>query len=88
LPGQAATSKFEITDYAEKQKIAFVGEPAGPAIPKASFLFEPAGNGTKITSRLQPEFRGFFKYIESMMVGYVRKNNTTHLSNLKQLLEA
>jgi uncharacterized membrane protein len=87
FPGQTATSKFEITEYAANQKIAFVGEPAGPAIPKGSFLFEPTGNETKITSLPRPEFRGFFKLLEPMMAGYIRKNNTTHLSNLKRLLE-
>ena len=65
-----------------------INRPAAEVFAKGSFLFEPAGNGTKITSHLQPEFRGFFKYLEPMMVGYVRKNNVAHLSNLKQGLEA
>jgi uncharacterized membrane protein len=34
LPGQSATSKFEITEYEVNKKIAFVGEAAGPATPK------------------------------------------------------
>jgi uncharacterized membrane protein len=88
FPGQTATSTFEITEYAANQKIAYVGLPAGPAIPKGSFLFEAAGNGTKITSLPRPEFRGFFKFLEPMMAGYIRKHNETHLSNLKRALEA
>src|SRR5919109_487882 len=40
LPGQTATSKFEITEYQINKKIAFEGEPAGPAKPDGSFLFE------------------------------------------------
>jgi uncharacterized membrane protein len=88
MPGQTATSKFEITEYVANQKIAFVGEPAGPAIPKGSYLFESAGSGTKITSLPRPEFRGFFRFLEPMMTGYIRKNNIAHLSKLKQLLEA
>ncbi|HEX9385610.1 MAG TPA: SRPBCC family protein [Anaerolineales bacterium] len=87
FPGQTATSKFEITEYDLNRKISFVGEPAGPAVPKGSFLFESVGNGTKITSLPRPEFRGFFRLLEPMMAGYIRKNNVTHLNNLKQLLE-
>jgi len=88
LPGQTATSRFEITEYAANQKIGFQGEPAGPAIPRGSFLFESVGSGTKITSLPQPEFRGVFRFLEPMMAGYIRKNNVAHLSKLKQLLEA
>ena len=88
FPGQAATSKFEITEYAVNQKITYEGEPAGPAKPKGRFLFESAVDGTKITSLPQPEFRGPFKLLESLMAGYIRKNNVAHLANLKRLLEA
>ena len=88
LPGQTATSTFRITEYVSNQKIAFVGEPAGPATPKGSFLFETVEGGTKIISLPRPEFRGFFKLLEPMMAGYIRKNNVAHLNNLKRLLEA
>src|SRR6185503_3015473 len=33
LPGQTATSKFEIIEYQVNKKIAFEGEQAGPAKP-------------------------------------------------------
>ena len=88
LPGQSVTSKFEITEYEVNKKIAFAGEAAGPATPKGSFLFEPVVGGTKLTLLPRPEFRGFFRLLEPMMAGYVRKQNEEHLSNLKRLLEA
>ena len=47
--GQTAASKFVITEYELNHKIAYVGEPAGPATPKGSFLFEVVNGGTKIT---------------------------------------
>ena len=87
FPGQTVPSKFEITDYELNRKIAFVGEPAGPATPKGSFLFEPVEGGTKITSLPRPEFRGLFGLLAPLMAGYIRKNNTDHLNKLKQLLE-
>jgi uncharacterized membrane protein len=88
LPGQSATSKFEITEYEANKKIAFEGEAAGPAKPKGSFLFQSVTGGTKLTLLPRPEFRGFFKLLEPMMAGYIRKQNEEHLSNLKRLLEA
>jgi uncharacterized membrane protein len=88
LPGQSATSRFEITEYDLNKKIAFEGEPAGPATPKGSFLFEPVAGGTRLTLLPRPEFRGFFRLLEPMMAGYVRKQNAEHLGNLKRLIEA
>ena len=87
LPGQTATSKFEITEYEVNKKIAFEGEPAGPAKPDGSFLFEAVPGGTKITLLPRPTFRGFFKLLEPMMAGYVRKQNRDHLNSLKRILE-
>ena len=66
---------------------AFVGEAAGPAKPFGSFLFGSVGGDTKLTLLPRPEFRGFFRLLEPMMAGYVRKQNEEHLSNLKRLLE-
>src|SRR4030095_12987274 len=85
LPGQTATSKFEITEYEANKKIAFGGEAAGPAKPDGSFLFEAVPGGTKITLLPRPEFRGFFKLLEPMMAGYIRKQNQDHLSKLKRI---
>ena len=87
LPGQSATSKFEITQYEANKNIAFEGETAGPAKPNGSFLFESVAGGTKITLLPRPEFRGLFKLLEPMMAGYIRKQNEEHLINLKKLLE-
>ena len=88
LPGQTATSKFEITEYEVNKKIAFEAEQAGPAKPNGSFRFESVADGTKITLLPRPEFRGFFKLLEPMMAGYVRKQNQDHLVKLKILLES
>jgi len=88
LPGQTASSKFEITEFEVNKKIAFEAEPAGPAKPNGSFRFETVPGGTKVTLLPRPEFRGFFKLLEPMMAGYVRKQNQAHLSTLKRILEA
>jgi uncharacterized membrane protein len=88
FPGQTVASKFEITEYAENEKIAYEGAAAGPAKPRGSLLFESVAGGTKVTSLPRPEFLGLFKLLEPLMAGYIQKNNVAHLNNLKQLLEA
>jgi uncharacterized membrane protein len=88
LPGQSVTSKFEITEFEPNRKISFEGEAAGPAKPKGSFLFETVPGGTKLTLCPRPEFRGFFRLLEPIMAGYIRKQNEDHLGNLKRLLES
>ena len=88
LPGQTAISIFEITEYEVNKKIVFEGEPAGPAKPDGSYLFESVPDGTKITLVPQPTFRGVFKLLEPMMAAYVRKQNRDHLNSLKRILEA
>jgi hypothetical protein len=87
FPGQRATSRFTITEYEPNHKIAFEGEPAGPATPKGSYLFESVADGTRITSAPRPEFRGVFKLLEPLMARYIRQSNEAHLRNLKNVLE-
>jgi uncharacterized membrane protein len=88
LPGKSAKSKFEITEYQANKKLSFEGEVAGPAKPKGSYLFESVAGATKVTALPQPELQGFFKLLEPLMVGAIRKQNEAHLANLKRLLEA
>ena len=87
MPGRAAPSRFEITAYTANREVAFAGTAAGPAKPKGSFQFEPVGEGTRVTARPQPELRGFFKLLEPLMAGYIKRQNEAHLANLKRLLE-
>ena len=54
LPGQTATSTFDITEYVANERIAYEGEAAGPAPPKGSFLFESVAGGTQVTARPRP----------------------------------
>jgi len=85
--GKTATQKVETTEYAVNKKITYESEPTKIAKAKVSIQFESVAEGTKITSLLQPEFYGLFKFFEPMMAGAIRKSHAAHLSNLKPLLE-
>jgi len=85
--GKTATQKVETTEYAVNKKITYESEPTKIAKARISIQFESVSEGTKITSLLQPEFYGLFRFFEPMMARAIRKSHTAHLSNLKPLLE-
>lgn len=88
VPGQRSESRFEITAYEPNRKIGFRADRPAQAKPAGSILFESVGDGTKVTVLPRPEMSGFFRLMEPLMAGYIKKQNETHLNNLKQLLEA
>ena len=88
LPGQRVTSRIEITEFTPNRRISFRGDRPASAKRVGSITFEPAGNGTKVTTLPRPELRGVFKLLEPVMAGYVKRSNAKHLDNLKTLLEA
>ncbi len=88
VPGQRVESRFVITEFEPNRKISFDADKPAQAKPKGSMLFESVEGGTKVTSLPRPEFGGFFKLLEPLMAGYIKKQNTEHLANLKRLLEA
>lgn len=85
--GKSATQKVETTEYTENMKITYESEPTKVAKARVSIRFESIAEGTKITSLLQPEFYGLFRFLEPLIVGVIRKDHTAHLNNLKPLLE-
>jgi uncharacterized protein YndB with AHSA1/START domain len=88
VPGQKTESNFEITEYVPNQKISFRGDRPAQAKPVGSMTFESVGNQTKVTAYPRPEMGGIFKLLEPLMAGFIKKQNETHLKNLKELLEA
>jgi uncharacterized protein YndB with AHSA1/START domain len=88
FPGPASISEFEITEYVPNQKITYQCEPDRPVVTNGSFLFEPVAEGTKITSRWQPEIHNAFGWLEGIMASSIEKHTTDYLNNLKRLLES
>ena len=87
LLGRMVMSKFVITDYERNRKIAFAGEPTGRVTPQGIYFFETVEDGTKVTSQPRPDFHGFYRMLETMMVDSLINQNIDHLNNLKRLLE-
>jgi uncharacterized protein YndB with AHSA1/START domain len=60
----------------------------GPVPYEVVSLFEAAGDGTKVTTRVEGEPTGFFKVAEGMVSGQLEKTLEEDFQRLKALLES
>ena len=60
---------------------------SGPPL-EASYMFEPAGTGTRITSRVQLQGSGLFGLIEPVVAAGLRREMKAAFPALKALLES
>jgi uncharacterized protein YndB with AHSA1/START domain len=60
----------------------------GPVPYEVVSMFEPAGDGTKVTTRVEGEPTGFFKVAEGMVSGQLEKSLEEDFQRLKALLES
>jgi hypothetical protein len=59
---------------------------SGPPL-EASYFFEPAGSGTRITSRVQLQGSGLFGLLEPVVAASLRREMKAAFPALKALLE-
>jgi uncharacterized membrane protein len=85
--GVKLENTMEITAYEANRQ--FTAKSAfGPFPGEASFHFEPAEGGTRLTSTVQAELGGFFKIADGLLLSQGRKMTDDTLQRLKNLLEA
>ena len=78
--------EVEITGLEETRLIEMTTR-TGPVRPKATYLFEPANEGTRFTRRVDLPLRGLLRVLGPMMRRDVRNRNARFVSNLRRLLE-
>ena len=76
----------ELTEYEPLRRIGFRST-SGPIPLEGSYLYEPDGEGTKVTFTLQGEAGGFFRLAEPIVARLTQRQWETNLANLKDLLE-
>jgi ligand-binding SRPBCC domain-containing protein len=59
----------------------------GPVIYEMTITYEASNDGTKYTSKLVGETKGFFKLAESMVASQLEKSTAEDLQRLKALVE-
>jgi uncharacterized protein YndB with AHSA1/START domain len=76
----------EVVAYEPDQRIELQFS-MGKMKPHVFHLFEPAGNGTKFTRRIEMQISGFMRLMEPLMGPMLRKKNAGYLATLKKLIE-
>jgi uncharacterized protein YndB with AHSA1/START domain len=61
---------------------------AKPFSPTLTYLFEPAGGGTRFTRRVEIAPTGFFKFMQPMVRSMAGKRNGQFVRHLKDVLES
>lgn len=85
--GQEMKSTFEITAFNANSKFS-AKVIKGPVPFEVTVTFEASGNGTKMTTRVEGEPKGFFKVAEGALKGQLEKSLEEDGNRLKGILEA
>lgn len=84
--GRRFETNAELTEFEPNRKWAYksTSRPASAG----SYTLKPVAGGTKLTLSGETEIGGFFKLVEPMMAGMVKRNLETGLAKAKAVLEA
>ena len=85
--GQEMKSTMEITAFEPNARWA-AKVIKGPVPYDVNVTFEDSGGGTKMTTRVEGEPKGFFKVAEGMLKGQLEKSLEEDAARLKGILEA
>ena len=77
---------FEVTGYEPNARLELRAT-SGPVRPIVTYSVESAGQGTRLTARIDVHTRGVLRLLEPLMPGGVKKRNSQDVSKLKQVLE-
>ncbi len=76
-----------ITEYEYPRAVAFKTDPSKKVQYEARIVFEFVGNSTRLTFKGLNQFGGFYKFLEPVMRGEMKKELDEELIKLKSLLE-
>ena len=84
--GQEMKSTLEVTAFEQDAKWA-AKVVKGPVPFEVTATFEASGGGTKMTTRVEGEPKGFFKVAEGVLKGQLEKSLEEDSGRLKKILE-
>ncbi len=85
--GQEMKSTLEVTSFVQNQKFS-AKVIKGPVPFEATVTFAAEGGGTKVTTHIEGEPKGFFKVAEGALKGQLEKSLEEDGNKLKALLES
>ena len=77
---------FEVTGYEPNGRLESRAT-SGPVRPIVTYRVEPAGQGSRLTARIDVHTRGVLRLLEPLMTGGVKNRNRQDVSKLKQIVE-
>jgi hypothetical protein len=83
--GRRMVGRNEFIAYETNRRVTF-RTTSGPPL-EASYLFEPVGEGTRLTSRVQFQSSGLGRLLEPVMAAGLRREMKSAFPALKALLE-
>lgn len=85
--GKKMEANNEITEFTPYSTVAFKTI-TGPIPAEPSYHFEPAGKGTKLTSKIIMQPRGFVSLAEPLISASLARDVEANLKVLKEMLES
>jgi uncharacterized protein YndB with AHSA1/START domain len=85
--GRRLRMQWECTAYAPPERVAF-RYPGGPIPADATFTFESAGAGTRVTCSTVLTPRGLFRPLGRLVAREARKEDEGNFRRLKEVLES
>ena len=85
--GQEMRTTLELTEFVPNAKWA-AKVVKGPVPYEVTMTFQGVDGGTKVTTSVDGEPKGFFKLAEGMVAGQLEKSLTEDEQKLKEILEA
>lgn len=85
--GQEMKSTLEVTAFVTNSKFS-AKVIKGPVPFEATVTFEASGSGTRMTTHVEGEPKGFFKVAEGALKGQLEKSLEEDGKHLKEILEA
>jgi uncharacterized membrane protein len=84
--GRRVPTNYEVIEY-EPNRSAAWKTVSGPLPLTFQRTFERVEGGTRFTIRYEPEVRGFFKLVMSLLAGSVKRQHEGDLHKVKELME-
>ncbi len=85
--GRKMEANNEITEFTPYTTVAFKTI-SGPIPAEPSYHFEPAEKGTKLTSKIKMQPRGFVSLAEPLILASLERDVEANLKVLKNMLES
>jgi uncharacterized membrane protein len=85
--GKKLESSNRFIEYKPNSLVTFE-IPSGPVPGEASYLFESAPEGSKVTSKIEIRTEGFSRLAEPLVAASLRRDVQANLGTLKNLLES